>query len=67
MINPSTLTMSIDTDIQINDDVVDAGLTAIFGKLLDPSATVVTGLTSDNISTSVRNYPATFPYLEAAR
>ncbi len=49
------------------DDVVDAGLTATFGNLLDPSATVVTGLTSDNISTAVRSYPTAFPYLEAAR
>jgi hypothetical protein len=52
---------------KMNDDVVDAGLTAIFGRLLDPTASVVTGLTSDNISTSVRTYPTTFPYLEAAR
>ncbi len=51
----------------LKDDVVDAGLTAIFGKLLDPNATVVTGLTSDNISTSTRTYLTTFPYLEAAR
>jgi Domain of unknown function (DUF4331) len=51
----------------LKDDVVDAGLTAIFGKLLDPSATVVTGLTSDNISTSTRTYGTSFPYLEAAR
>ena len=47
--------------------MVDAGLTAIFGRLLDPNAVVVTGLTSDNISTSVRTYGTTFPYLEAAR
>ena len=52
---------------KLNDDVVDAGLTAIFGNLLDPSATVVAGLTSDNISTSTRTYLTTFPYLEAAR
>ncbi len=51
----------------LSDDVVDAGLTAIFGKLLDPAATVLPGLTSDNISTSVRTYSTTFPYLEAAR
>ena len=51
----------------LKDDVVDAGLTAIFGKLLDPNATVVTGLTSDNVSTSTRTYLTTFPYLEAAR
>ena len=52
---------------KLNDDVVDAGLTAIFGRLLDPSATVVTGLTSDNVSTSGRAYLSTFPYLEVAR
>jgi hypothetical protein len=52
---------------KLSDDVVDAGLTAIFGNLLDPTATVLTGLTSDNISTSARTYLTTFPYLEAAR
>lgn len=52
---------------KLNDDVVDAGLTAIFGNLLDPSAAVLPGLTSDNISTSTRTYLTTFPYLEAAR
>jgi hypothetical protein len=52
---------------KLSDDVVDAGLTAIFGNLLDPSATVLPGLTSDNISTSTRTYLTTFPYLEAAR
>ena len=52
---------------KLTDDVVDAGLTAIFGNLLDPSATVLPGLTSDNISTSTRTYLSTFPYLEAAR
>ena len=52
---------------KLSDDVVDAGLTAIFGNLLDPNATVLAGLTSDNISTSTRTYLTTFPYLEAAR
>ncbi|MEP6834865.1 MAG: DUF4331 family protein [Gemmatimonas sp.] len=52
---------------KLNDDVVDAGLTAIFGNLLDPNAAVLPGLTSDNISTSTRTYGTTFPYLEAAR
>ncbi len=52
---------------KLSDDVVDAGLTAIFGNLLDPAATVLPGLTSDNISTSTRTYLTTFPYLEAAR
>jgi hypothetical protein len=52
---------------KLSDDVVDAGLTAIFGNLLDANATVLPGLTSDNISTSTRSYLSTFPYLEAAR
>ena len=52
---------------KLSDDVVDAGLTAIFGNLLDPNAAVLPGLTSDNVSTSVRTFPTTFPYLETAR
>jgi hypothetical protein len=52
---------------KLSDDVVDAGLTAVFGNLLDPNATVLTGLTSDNIASSTRTYLSTFPYLEAAR
>jgi len=52
---------------KLNDDVVDAGLTAIFGNLLDANATVLTGLTSDNVPASTRSFPATFPYLESAR
>ena len=48
---------------KLTDDVVDAGLTASFGNLLDPSATVVTGLTSDNVGASVRTFSNTFPYL----
>jgi hypothetical protein len=52
---------------KLSDDVVDAGLTATFGNLLDPNAAVLAGLTSDNVPTSVRTYGTTFPYLEAAR
>lgn len=52
---------------QLKDDVVTAGLTAIFGNLLDPSAAVLPGLTSDNVSYSGRAYLTTFPYLEPAR
>jgi Domain of unknown function (DUF4331) len=52
---------------KLQDDVVDAGLGAIFGRVVDPNASVVTGLTSDNISTSTRTYQTTFPYLENAR
>jgi hypothetical protein len=52
---------------KLNDDVVDAGLTAIFGNLLDANAAVLPGLTSDNVPMSVRSFSATFPYLEAPR
>lgn len=52
---------------KLQDDVVDAGLTAIFGTLLDPGAGTVAGLTSDNVPASVRTPAATFPYLEAPR
>ncbi len=51
----------------LTDDVVDLGLSAVFGNLLDPSAPVVAGLTSDNVPASVRSFSATFPYLEAPR
>jgi hypothetical protein len=51
----------------LRDDVVDAGLTATFGNLLDPAAAIVAGLTSDNVSMSTRTFGTTFPYLEAAR
>jgi hypothetical protein len=52
---------------KLTDDVVDAGLTAVFGTLLDPNAGTVAGLTSDNVPPSVRSFSATFPYLEAPR
>lgn len=51
----------------LKDDVVDAGLTASFGNLLDPSAPVVAGLTSDNVGASVRTFSNTFPYLAAPK
>lgn len=51
----------------LKDDVVDAGLTAIFGNLLDPQATVLAGLTSDNVPMSSRTFGTTFPYLEVPR
>jgi hypothetical protein len=52
---------------KLSDDVVDAGLTAVFGNLLDANASVLPGLTSDNVPSSVRSFSSTFPYLEAAR
>lgn len=51
----------------LRDDVVDAGLTATFGNLLDPAAPVAAGLTSDNVPMTTRSFGTTFPYLEAAR
>ena len=51
----------------LKDDVVDAGLTASFGNLLDSSAPVLPGLTSDNVPASVRTFSATFPYLAAPK
>lgn len=52
---------------KLSDDVVDAGLTAVFGTLLDPNAGTIAGLTSDNVPSSVRSFSATFPYLETPR
>ena len=51
---------------KLGDDVVDAGLTAIFGKLLSPDAAVCDNfalpLCTDNIPDPVR-YTTTFPYV----
>ena len=52
---------------KLADDVVDAGLMAVFGNLLDPAQPVLAGLTSDNVPASVRQFSSAFPYLEAAR
>jgi len=52
---------------KLTDDVVDAGLTAVFGNLLDASAPVVPGLTSDYVPATVRSFSPTFPYLETPR
>jgi len=52
---------------RLQDDVVDAGLTATFGNLLDANAAVLTGLTSDNVPMTTRTFTATFPYLEVPR
>src|SRR5206468_4100999 len=48
----------------LTDDVVDAGLAAIFGPLLDPNNTSP-GLESDHVSTNDAAFLATFPYLAA--
>ena len=52
---------------KLTDDVVDAGLSAVFGTLVDPNAGTVAGLTSDNVPPSVRTFSTTFPYLENPR
>ena len=52
---------------KLTDDVVDVGLSAVFGNALDAAQPVLAGLTSDNVGPGVRSFSATFPYLEAAR
>src|SRR5438876_1027254 len=49
---------------KLTDDVVDAGLSAIFGSLLDPSNTSP-GLTTDNVAANDVTFDGTFPYLAA--
>ncbi len=46
---------------KLTDDVVDAGLAALFGSLLDPS-NVSIGLTTDNVGNDSQ-FQAGFPYL----
>jgi hypothetical protein len=47
---------------KLTDDVVDAGLAAIFGSLLN-SSNVSAGLSTDNVSTNDKAFTTTFPYL----
>jgi len=47
---------------KLNDDVVDAGLAAIFGNLLDPN-NVSAGLTTDNVGANDHPFGTAFPYL----
>lgn len=47
---------------KLTDDVVDAGLAAIFGDLLDPNNTSP-GLTTDNVNANDVALSGTFPYL----
>lgn len=49
---------------RLADDVVDAGLAAIFGPLLSP-ANVTTALVSDNVSANDKPFGTAFPYLAA--
>ena len=47
---------------KLTDDVVDAGLAAIFGPLLS-SQNVTPQLVTDNVSANDKTFSATFPYL----
>ena len=47
---------------KLTDDVVDAGLSAIFGSLLNPT-NVSPGLTTDNVGANDKAFTTTFPYL----
>jgi hypothetical protein len=49
---------------KLTDDVVDAGLAAIFGSLLSPN-NVSPGLSTDNVGQNDKAFLATFPYLAA--
>jgi hypothetical protein len=46
------------------DDVVDAGLAAVFGSLLNGSNTTP-GLSTDNVGANDKAFSTTFPYLAA--
>ena len=48
----------------LSDDVVDAGLAAVFGSLLNGSNTSP-GLASDNVGANDKTFTTTFPYLAA--
>jgi hypothetical protein len=47
---------------KLTDDVVDAGLAAIFGSLLN-NKNVSPGLSTDNVNANDKAFSATFPYL----
>jgi hypothetical protein len=47
---------------KLTDDVVDAGLAAIFGPLLSDQ-NVTMQLTTDNVSANDKQFSSTFPYL----
>jgi uncharacterized protein DUF4331 len=47
---------------KLTDDVVDAGLAAIFGPLLS-NQNVTAQLTTDNVSANDKSFSTTFPYL----
>jgi len=49
---------------KLTDDVVDAGLAALFGNLLSPN-NVSPGLATDNVGQNDKAFQTTFPYLAA--
>src|SRR5262245_27217272 len=49
----------------LTNDVVDAGLMAIFGPLLNPR-NVIPGLSTDNVGANDKPFSNTFPYLAPA-
>lgn len=51
---------------KLSDDVVDAGLQAIFGMLLDATNALPAGLQTDNVNANNKAFPTTFPYLATA-
>ncbi len=52
---------------KLTDDVVDTGLSAVFGNALDAAQPVLAGLTSDNVGVSTRTFSSAFPYLPTPR
>ncbi len=50
---------------KLTDDVVDAGLAAIFGTLLDANNALPAEYQSDNVGSNNKPFLTTFPYLAA--
>lgn len=50
----------------LTDDVVDAGLAAIFGTLLDPNNALPAEYQTDNVAANNKPFLTTFPYLATA-
>ncbi len=51
---------------RLTDDVVDAGLNAIFGPLISDQNTAPSGLWTDNVGANNKPFLTTFPYLASA-
>lgn len=51
---------------RLSDDVVDAGLAAIFGTLISTQNPAPAGLHTDNVGANNKPFLAAFPYLAAA-